>query len=190
MSSSGPSRTPGSGCHEPADLPTRGSCGTGRHPRRRRWLSAREHQARGVDSGPGGTGGGDGGSGEVDPCAEQPDAGGDGWSAISLSTFSALAVVGGSVSVDLGPHKLAVAQLAEGCFVAVSRICTHEGCETAYDAGRFVCPCHGAVFDLDGSVLAGPTPIPVAAFPAARVGTRSGSGPASGPTSPSSTRTR
>ena len=124
----------------------------------------------GWDSGPGGTGGGDGGSGEVDPCAEQPDAGGDGWSAISLSTFSALAVVGGSVSVDLGPHKLAVAQPAEGCFVAVSRICTHEGCETAYDAGRFVCPCHGAVFDLDGSVLAGPTPIPVAAFPAARVG--------------------
>lgn len=125
----------------------------------------------GWDSG-GSTGGAAGGddAAPVDPCAEQPEAGGPGWSAISLSTFSALAVVGGSVSVDLGGHRLAVAQPAEGCFVAVSRVCTHQGCETAYDAGRFVCPCHGAVFDLDGSVLAGPTPVPVEAFEAGRVG--------------------
>lgn len=125
----------------------------------------------GWDSG-GGTGGaaGDTDDGAFDPCADPPGAGGAGWSAVSLSTFSALAVVGGSVSVDLGGHRLAVAQPAEGCFVAVSRVCTHQGCETAYDAGRFVCPCHGAVFDLDGSVIAGPTPVAVEAFEAGRVG--------------------
>lgn len=123
-----------------------------------------------LDSGAGTGAGGGGTDADFDPCADHPDAGGDGWSAISLSTFSALAAVGGSVSVDLDGHRLAVAQPAEGCFVAVSRICTHQGCETAYDAGRFVCPCHGAVFDLDGSVLGGPTPVPVEAFPAAKVG--------------------
>ena len=123
----------------------------------------------GWDTGTGGSGAGSDDA-PFDPCAEHPDAGSAGWSAVSLSSFSALAVVGGAVSVDLGRHRLAVAQPAEGCFVAVSRVCTHNGCETAYDAGRFVCPCHGAVFDLDGSVLAGPTNVAVASFPAARVG--------------------
>lgn len=123
----------------------------------------------GLDSGQG-TGSGTVDTDGFDPCAEHPDAGTAGWSAVSLSTFSALGVVGGSVAVDLSGHRLAVAQPAEGCFVAVSRVCTHEGCETAYDAGRFVCPCHGAVFDLDGTVIGGPTSVPVQAFDTARVG--------------------
>ena len=84
----------------------------------------------GWDTGTGGSGAGSDDA-PFDPCAEHPDAGSAGWSAVSLSSFSALAVVGGAVSVDLGRHRLAVAQPAEGCFVAVSRVCTHNGCETA-----------------------------------------------------------
>lgn len=41
--------------------------------------------------------------------------------------------------------------------------CTHLGCRTRYDdaAKQFVCPCHGGVYDMDGSVLAGPPPTPL-----------------------------
>ncbi|HVC35519.1 MAG TPA: Rieske (2Fe-2S) protein [Chloroflexota bacterium] len=35
---------------------------------------------------------------------------------------------------------------------AMSRVCTHMGCLLQFDAGEseFQCPCHGAVFDLNG----------------------------------------
>lgn len=41
--------------------------------------------------------------------------------------------------------------------------CTHLGCRTRYDADtrHFVCPCHGGIYDVDGSVLAGPPPAPL-----------------------------
>lgn len=41
--------------------------------------------------------------------------------------------------------------------------CTHLGCRTRYDAAlkRFLCPCHGGVYDLDGAVLDGPPPAPL-----------------------------
>jgi Rieske Fe-S protein len=41
--------------------------------------------------------------------------------------------------------------------------CTHLGCRTRYDAAsrRFLCPCHGGVYDVDGTVLDGPPPAPL-----------------------------
>ncbi len=41
-----------------------------------------------------------------------------------------------------------------------SSICPHLGCAVDYDAEarRFLCPCHGSAFGLDGRVLAGPSP--------------------------------
>lgn len=51
--------------------------------------------------------------------------------------------------------------------IAFSRICTHLGCLVDYDKGmgRIVCPCHGAIFDLEGNVLSGPPPKPLAKLP-------------------------
>jgi menaquinol-cytochrome c reductase iron-sulfur subunit len=48
-----------------------------------------------------------------------------------------------------------------------SPICTHLGCRFDWqpEAGRFVCPCHGSVFGLDGKVLAGPAPRPLDRLP-------------------------
>jgi menaquinol-cytochrome c reductase iron-sulfur subunit len=44
--------------------------------------------------------------------------------------------------------------------------CTHLGCPLDYigAARRFLCPCHGGVFDREGEVMAGPPPQPMARF--------------------------
>lgn len=40
---------------------------------------------------------------------------------------------------------------------AISLTCTHQGCTVQHQAdGKFLCPCHGALYDADGRVLAGP----------------------------------
>jgi menaquinol-cytochrome c reductase iron-sulfur subunit len=48
-----------------------------------------------------------------------------------------------------------------------SPICTHLGCRYDWEpnSGRFLCPCHGSVFALDGKVLGGPAPRPLDTLP-------------------------
>ena len=89
------------------------------------------------------------------------------WVAVPLVSYPALAEVGGSAAVDLGGKRLVLGQPSAGCFAAVDRACTHQGCDLYHDGGRFLCPCHGASFGLDGAVISGPTPIPVNAYRAA-----------------------
>lgn len=45
-------------------------------------------------------------------------------------------------------------------FAAASAVCTHLGCTVAHFQSdqKFHCPCHGSVFDADGSVMHGPAP--------------------------------
>ena len=54
-----------------------------------------------------------------------------------------------------------------GNFVVFSRVCSHLGCLVRWDAGKdqFFCPCHGAVFDNAGNVVAGPPPRPMEKLP-------------------------
>lgn len=51
-------------------------------------------------------------------------------------------------------------------FVALSNNCTHLGCRVRWvlDQEQFFCPCHNAVFDKDGKVVAGPPPRPLDQF--------------------------
>jgi menaquinol-cytochrome c reductase iron-sulfur subunit len=48
-------------------------------------------------------------------------------------------------------------------FAAMSNVCTHLGCRVRWNADQeqFFCPCHNAVFDKDGNVVAGPPPRPL-----------------------------
>ncbi len=52
-------------------------------------------------------------------------------------------------------------------FIALSRVCTHLGCLVDFNKAqnRIICPCHGAVFDLEGKVLSGPPPRPLPRIP-------------------------
>lgn len=57
-------------------------------------------------------------------------------------------------------------RLEDGGFLALYRSCTHLGCAVPWDAekGRFVCPCHGSEFEIDGEVNNPPAPRPLDLF--------------------------
>ena len=57
-----------------------------------------------------------------------------------------------------GAKRVAAFRDEEGIVHAVSSICTHLGCQVAFnDAERtWDCPCHGSRFGLDGKVIQGP----------------------------------
>jgi Rieske Fe-S protein len=73
---------------------------------------------------------------------------------VRLSDFPGLANVG--TLVDIG-HERAVVRTSATTFRGLSRICTHEGCDTDVRNNRFECPCHGSIFAADGSVVRGPS---------------------------------
>jgi len=51
-------------------------------------------------------------------------------------------------------------------WVAITSRCSHLGCSVRWiqAAERFICPCHGSVFDLEGVRVAGPAPRPLDRF--------------------------
>ena len=66
-------------------------------------------------------------------------------------------------SVTMDPQTaIYVVRTGEG-FFALSAICTHLGCLTAYkpDLGIIACPCHGSKFNKDGVKIEGPAPRPL-----------------------------
>ena len=78
-------------------------------------------------------------------------------------TFSAMKVEGfmkEKVAAD-------VYALKEGDkIIAMSNTCQHLGCPVKYEDsdGKFHCPCHGGVYDKEGTNIGGPPPRPLARF--------------------------
>ncbi len=64
-------------------------------------------------------------------------------------------------------------------FVAISTRCMHLGCPVRYTpaAERFICPCHGGVYDFEGKVSGGPPVRPLDRFYTRVVGDRVELGP-------------
>lgn len=62
----------------------------------------------------------------------------------------------------------------ENSVYALSAVCTHLGCIVKWERenNRLFCPCHAAIFDLNGNVLGGPAPRPLPTFQAKIVGDR------------------
>ena len=51
-------------------------------------------------------------------------------------------------------------------YIAISTRCAHLGCPVRFvkDAGNFICPCHGGVYDFQGKVIGGPPVRPLDRF--------------------------
>ena len=51
-------------------------------------------------------------------------------------------------------------------FVAISNRCMHVGCPVRYvqASQRFICPCHGGIYDFQGVVIGGPPVRPLDRF--------------------------
>src|SRR5512143_3411887 len=67
---------------------------------------------------------------------------------------SDLAKVGGAIFLDDEDMLIRTAQTQ---FVALSLICKHKGCTVELTGNKFVCPCHGSEYDINGNVTEGPS---------------------------------
>ena len=66
--------------------------------------------------------------------------------------------------VPIGRTRVLVLQDSSGELHALDAKCTHEGCTVRYRSSDAIiwCACHNGRFDLNGRVLAGPPPRPLA----------------------------
>ncbi len=85
---------------------------------------------------------------------------------LSLSNHPLLNRPGGFLKIrpEGSDRLLYVLALSGGSFAVVSPICKHLGCTVNIDGPQLLCPCHGSMYDRDGSVLRGPTQAPLDQF--------------------------
>ena len=67
-------------------------------------------------------------------------------------------------------HPVFVHATGQGEYTALLVRCTHQGCQPDPIGDRFVCPCHGSEFDLEGAVLRGPAERSLPRYRVAREG--------------------
>jgi Rieske Fe-S protein len=94
------------------------------------------------------------------PAAAGSSAGANG--SVILAKTTEIPVGGGKV---LTARRIVITQPQAGTFHAFTAICTHQGCiVNAVSGGTINCPCHGSRYSIvNGSVVRGPAPLPLAA---------------------------
>jgi nitrite reductase/ring-hydroxylating ferredoxin subunit len=76
-------------------------------------------------------------------------------STIDVNNYPSLANVGGVAMVTLGSAPVAIVRTGSTSFLALSRICLHQGGIVQLANNDFVCPVHGATYDLSGKWIGG-----------------------------------
>lgn len=70
-----------------------------------------------------------------------------------------------NVAGEGAPQPAVLIHMEDGSWMAYSAVCTHAGCEVAYqlNSQTLGCPCHGSMFDpaASGQVLQGPAEQPL-----------------------------
>ncbi len=76
----------------------------------------------------------------------------------TIAQLPQLAAVGGSVTADApgAPFPLVVLRVSATEVVAFDARCPHLGCAVRGASQLFICPCHGSLFALDGTVKGPP----------------------------------
>jgi Rieske Fe-S protein len=74
---------------------------------------------------------------------------------VQVSSYPALANVGGIARVDMGGTPVAAVRTGADTFAAFSLICPHRGCTVGINGSAFRCPCHGAMFASSGAWIGG-----------------------------------
>lgn len=82
------------------------------------------------------------------------------WVALPLAKAPKLQKVGGSMMTRIRGKEILLVRDGETTAHAFESKCPHEGCDVNYApaSNKIECPCHDALFDLDGKVLQGPPP--------------------------------
>ncbi len=73
---------------------------------------------------------------------------------LTSTTYATLGTVGGYAYKG----DIIIFRTGETSYMALSKICTHQGCTVTYshDNGNIPCACHGSLFNTGGTVLQGP----------------------------------
>lgn len=73
---------------------------------------------------------------------------------LTSTDFNALKTVGGYAYSG----NILIIRSGTSSYIALSSICTHQGCTVAYNSSddKIACPCHGSLFTTTGAVLQGP----------------------------------
>ncbi|WP_020595134.1 ubiquinol-cytochrome c reductase iron-sulfur subunit [Spirosoma panaciterrae] len=73
---------------------------------------------------------------------------------LTTGTYAGLTTVGGYAYTG----SILVAHIKNGSYIALSKVCTHEGSTVQYrsNSDSIYCPNHGATFDTSGVVTGGP----------------------------------
>jgi len=76
---------------------------------------------------------------------------------VTVDAASPLAAVGSAALVRSSAGDVLVSRTAQDTFIALTSICTHEGCAvTGFASPVYVCPCHGSRYSTSGAVVMGP----------------------------------
>jgi len=74
---------------------------------------------------------------------------------LKVSDYAALASIGGVALVSASGSPIVVVRTSSAAFIALSRICPHQGGTIDPASGGFLCPTHGARFNLNGTWTGG-----------------------------------
>jgi nitrite reductase/ring-hydroxylating ferredoxin subunit len=74
---------------------------------------------------------------------------------IDVTSYPALSAVGGVAMVSIGGAALAIVRTDTSSFVALSRVCPHQGGTVQQSGSGFQCPVHGATFSKTGQWVGG-----------------------------------
>ena len=78
-----------------------------------------------------------------------------GQSTVAVGDYPALSAVGGVALVTIQSSPFAIVRTGTSSFVALSRVCPHQGSIVNQSGSGFLCPNHGAQFSANGTWVGG-----------------------------------